>query len=1607
MSHHNHRPQRFLASVLALTFLLSSSVQLAFAVEPNIGDPISAPVNSVNDGYTIAGGTYANTDGGKTLFMNSHGNGLYLHSGQTVRGVEVDSTGNFTGNGGFVHFWAPGQVIRLDGNVNVNGVLKGGRVLVDSAYLYQNGQIFANGASGGSVQFNVGAATFGPNARIEAKGSQQANGQITINAVDFVDFQSGSSVNTLVTAAGNVLATLDSNHINVEAGLVNVEGVIQANGAYATPDGGTIRVVANGNSSNCFGCTLDTVRVVSNSVNGLPIADDVIFTDSEINTLVARRDALFNGSTSADGDAYISAKGRIVANGNSGSNVGNGGTITVIAANNVINQGAIIANGGNGQDGIIPTAGGNGGLVALTADHDIYNGCTIQANGGNGGSATGSINAQDVAVNFQFVAEDSQFNNVTTPAYWENLGVAQGKLADASARTGANGGNGGAIALSNGGSTINTGSISANGGNGGNGLSASASITETGCTPNGNAFAAAMAYGGDGGDGGNGGLIVFSNNENPTGNGQVSANGGNGGKGGDAYAFAKSSAPMHAGAYAQAIAGNGGQGGQGGNIVAPVSATFGNSQHYSIKDGIEGHSGDATAIARGGATDNLNGNIPTWMGHAIADAQTGNFGKANADAKAVGNDAARARANAVTGNQGEAVSIAKADGKWYTYADSDSNGGDYSVVDAKSIANATGYYDAAPIKGAYATSDAHSGYQGTANADASAKSYVFENQSDYKGTGSGSNIHNTRGSNAEAIANATSGNFGSAHGKAYAEGQQFIKAVANGTAGYAGMACADADAIQKGYEYVDPLAVANAQAGDFGSAEADAYAHGNWDSHALSDAKAGLAGHADAKSYAYSFANVSEAKANALTGNYGVSNAVSEAYSDNRDKDSRADATAKTGYAGRSTADATAKTLAGWAHKGIANATALFDTAGYGKAKATTSSANPSTATATVNGTVDVKNGTGVKTAQVLVDTMPVVTAPVPTSPVAPPVPVNHAVLQNTGNELLVHNNTAVLMATTGTEGSLNTLLNTATTRTVNQQTGGATLNPGQISQLVADNNTSANLTLDQTGFNALNALTVQNKNTITNNQVIETTHNITLQSHKKDIINTGTLASGNIALTAAHNVANSGHIDTHNNVSGGSIIIKAGNDVTNQTLIASNGTDAGGQVQIRAGRDIVNTGSITANGIKNGGTIVAKSGQYTINTQLLSANADNGRAGYVQLHGNNVALNTGDIEAEGCIAGGKVLLTAGDNDQSNNNRGADISAYIANASIKGFSDTALTPPVTTLNTTINTTLAESAINTGNISTKANTTGGDGKIYIAGNNQFGLAHNSTLNGVAVDVDGILSAPKPSEALQTTMSQVQNNGGHVYAVVGQAIPTSKGTVVTAVEAVACNAAPGGHEPDVNPNNPHGQGSEFPDDFTLPDPQKPDENIGYEVLGLFQQRRPGNLPPEPPRRLKLRLDDSKMFTASAYQSVTEEILALALDEYNRVLSTGQTVEEANRQMKLYLLESGISPAVAYTLMDQATACTTPNVKPINNVKLVDNRDEFGQYVTGVRVKNGDEVITQVAVADETNTSQTGVERPACQYRNTHVIVLKALAEIAQMPNTEKGRENLLLQ
>lgn len=589
-------------------------------------------VNSINDGRDIQSGTYFNTPGSRTTFQNSNGGGLWLHSGDLARGLESDINKTPTGNGGTFYLRAPGNVVRLDGTIDVSAVRNGslytgngGKVFIDSGYLFQNGNIFANGVNGGLVQLNVGGLTMSGSAKTTAQGFGGNGGAITINSTGTVDLQTTAQLDT----SGKVMGTIDTNVINIEGSAINNQGILRANGMTGTdlkPDDGDAAVMtANPQLANnpvpgpiTEGSGTGNTAVMQNILFATPPSADFrggtirLIAAGQTNstaTIINNADSQMLSSTDKsnlnnrnnqivqfnEGDVFN--RGNLQADGTLSKN---GGTIIVGAARNIINSTTIHANGADGIDGFFDANGnggngGNGGTIVLTALGRISNTGTIQANGGKGARAQ----SQSLSTS------TGQDANLTV------TGV------------GGTGGQGGVVALSSDTATPmnNSGSIQAIGGQGGLGGHANTFDLEGATSTNPNPVAKATSNAGKGGTGGQGGLILFSGNGNPTGGGAVLANGGQGGRGGnawaDAQAFSNTGTPS---AIATANGGAGGSGGATGTVIAPAPGTFASSQNFSAKSGGLGDSGSASfrdITTKNGVSTTTTGSTPSTPGSAV------------------------------------------------------------------------------------------------------------------------------------------------------------------------------------------------------------------------------------------------------------------------------------------------------------------------------------------------------------------------------------------------------------------------------------------------------------------------------------------------------------------------------------------------------------------------------------------------------------------------------------------------------------------------------------------------------------------------------------------------------------------------------------------------------------------------------------------------------------------------------------------------------------------------------------------------------------------------------------------------------------------------------
>jgi hypothetical protein len=254
--HSNGFGRFIVATMLALTIpasTLAPAWAQAVPSEPHLPDAdASITAGQVNQTYnSLNAGNYYNTPGGTTTFQNS--NVLHLQSG-TIHGFEVNTAGAgyaTTGNGGNIHIIAP--IVRLDGNIDVSGFMKGGSfgnggsVRIDAAYLYQNGNIFANGGNGGIVTGSVGAMVVNGDIQANAVNYGGRGGSISLNATK----QAISAAQWAIKDAnGNFIGTYDPALITINGPIVNLNGIKVASGVTISATGADGTTKANGKGSN-------------------------------------------------------------------------------------------------------------------------------------------------------------------------------------------------------------------------------------------------------------------------------------------------------------------------------------------------------------------------------------------------------------------------------------------------------------------------------------------------------------------------------------------------------------------------------------------------------------------------------------------------------------------------------------------------------------------------------------------------------------------------------------------------------------------------------------------------------------------------------------------------------------------------------------------------------------------------------------------------------------------------------------------------------------------------------------------------------------------------------------------------------------------------------------------------------------------------------------------------------------------------------------------------------------------------------------------------------------------------------------------------------------
>jgi hypothetical protein len=353
-------------------------------------------VNQTYDGAKIKTGTYFNTYNGETKFINSAGTGITLDTGHNIRGLEVNN-GALFGNGGNIHIQAPNQVVKINGNIDVRGIVlnwptgpsygNGGTVTIDASYLYQNGNIYAGGLNGGLVSMNVGGMLMGPSSHIDASGNDWQyqspydpnakltqtglSGQVTIKSTGNVTIPKGAHITT--AGPGFIWpSSPEQSNIVIIGKCVNMDGVLHAARAKDT-NGGSIALISNDPGSD--------VNIGKSAI---------LQTDGGNVSISSGRDINNAGLILTSGYQYATTHD--VIDGTFGVA---GGNVSVSAARTINNSGRIQADSGPSTGGIGGASappfyfyGTDSGTMIFTA-HSIINNGVIRSNGGSSEFSTG------------------------------------------------------------------------------------------------------------------------------------------------------------------------------------------------------------------------------------------------------------------------------------------------------------------------------------------------------------------------------------------------------------------------------------------------------------------------------------------------------------------------------------------------------------------------------------------------------------------------------------------------------------------------------------------------------------------------------------------------------------------------------------------------------------------------------------------------------------------------------------------------------------------------------------------------------------------------------------------------------------------------------------------------------------------------------------------------------------------------------------------------------------------------------------------------------------------------------------------------------------------
>ncbi|MBC2886317.1 autotransporter outer membrane beta-barrel domain-containing protein [Ochrobactrum sp. CM-21-5] len=512
----------------------------------NGGGAISAAVGAFGAASISVGGAGGNGGAGGAAILTGSGDAVVQTAGADAAGILLQSVGGGGGNGGYA----------------ISAAVSAGPV-------------------SGSLAIGVGGSG----------GSGGTGGEVRVGEVD---------------RSGNLIASGFSGSV-VTTGERSAGMIFQSVGGGG--GNGGLAVAATGSGSLIFSGSV-SVGVGGSGGSGGNGGLVRVYTDADITTRGNSSSALLaqsigggggngGGSITAGVAASGGGAGTISAGvGGSGAGGGNGGTVNLITAADLIRttgqfSTAIVAQsvGGGGGNGGYTIAAAAVGAGAGTGAVNVGIGGS-GAGGGNGGSVTATSNGTILTEGFAssgFVAQsigggggNGGFN--ITPSL-SGAGTGSGAISVGLGGSGAGGGNGGEVKLTVNNDVLTRGAQSSAvvaqsiGGGGGNG---GFNVTATGSGAGTDSGAVSVGLGGSSGSGGTGGQV----DSHVTGNLATLGD--------------QSTALL-----VQSLGGGGGNGGM--NISATVAVTGTGSAGVSV--GIGGSGGDG---GNAGAADNtINGNVQT------------------------------------------------------------------------------------------------------------------------------------------------------------------------------------------------------------------------------------------------------------------------------------------------------------------------------------------------------------------------------------------------------------------------------------------------------------------------------------------------------------------------------------------------------------------------------------------------------------------------------------------------------------------------------------------------------------------------------------------------------------------------------------------------------------------------------------------------------------------------------------------------------------------------------------------------------------------------------------------------------------------------------------